>query len=144
MSDTGRTAHAHAALRSALAGEHAAVYLFALFDSRTAPGELADALREAYDFHRAARDLLAERLAALGDTAPPGAAPAYELPQGLGSAAGVSAAALRVERTAVATYGALVAATTGADRVRSIGWLSATAVRELRFGGEPSTLPGLA
>lgn len=132
------------ALRSALASEHAAIYLLAAFSSRTSPGALADALRESYDFHRAARDILTERLAALGDAAPPGAAPAYELPQGLGTAAGVRAAALAVEQTSTARYGDLVAATAGSDRARSIRWMAATAVRQLRFGGTPADLPGLS
>lgn len=133
-----------AALRTALSGEHAAVYLFAALSTRTTPGALADSVREAYDFHRAARDVLAERLAALGDSAPPGAAPAYDLPEGLDSAAGVTAAALAAERTSTAGYGDLVAATTGSDRSRTLAWLSATAVRELHFGGKPSDLPGIA
>jgi len=130
-------------LRTALASEHAAVYLFAAFISRTSPGSLADALRASYDFHRAARDALAERLAALGDTAPPGAAPAYDLPA-LGTSAAISAAALAVERKATVGYGDLVAGTTGTDRTQAIAWLSATAVRELPFGGAPSTLPGIS
>ncbi|WP_017933977.1 DUF4439 domain-containing protein [Nocardioides sp. Iso805N] len=133
-----------AVLRTALSGEHAAVYLFAALSTRTTPGALAGSLRGAYDFHRAARDILAERLAALGDSAPPGAAPAYDLPDGLGSAAGVSAAALAAEQSSAGGYGDLVAATTGSDRSRSIAWLSATAVRELHFGGTPSDLPGIA
>jgi hypothetical protein len=132
------------ALRTALAAEHAAVYLFAAFHARTAPGALADALLASYDFHRTARDLLIERLSALGDAEPAGAAPAYDLPGGLGSAAGVSAAALTVERTAAAGYADLVAATSGDDRALAVGWLSATAVRQLRFGGAPTTLPGLS
>jgi hypothetical protein len=138
------TTHLRAALRSALADEHAAVYLFAALSSRTSPGALADRLHAAYDFHRAARDLLADRLAALGDSAPPGAAPAYELPEGLDSEAGVRAAALRAERAASAGYADLVAATTGPDRTRAIDWLSATAVRAVGFGGAPQDLPGIA
>jgi len=130
-------------LRAALATEHAAVYLFAAFLSRTSPGVLADALRESYDFHRAARDLLAERLASLGDTAPPGAAPAYHLPA-LGTSAAVRSAALATERKATVGYGDLVAGTTGADREQAIAWLSATAVRQLGFGGVPSDLPGIS
>ncbi|WGL53752.1 DUF4439 domain-containing protein [Nocardioides sp. BP30] len=132
-----------ARLRTALAAEHAAVYVLAALSTRTSPGALADALRASYDFHRAARDALAERLAALGDIAPPGAAPAYDLPAGLGTSAGVSAAALALEQASAVGYGDLVAATTGSDRTRSIGWLSATAVRQLGFGGKPSDLPGI-
>jgi hypothetical protein len=131
------------ALRAALVSEHGAVYLFAALRSRTAPGSLADALHAAYDFHRAARDLLADRLAELGDPAPPGAAPAYTLPGGLDTPAGVTAAALVAEQTAAAGYGDLVARTTGADRGRAAAWLAATAVRELGFGGRPATLPGI-
>lgn len=130
-------------LRAALAQEHAAVYVFAALISRTAHGALADALRESYDFHRAARDLLAERLASLGDAAPPGAAPAYALPARLDTPAGVAAAALAAERAAAARYADLVAATRDADRERAIAWLSATAVRQLTVGGTPSDLPGV-
>lgn len=132
-----------ATLRTALASEHAAVYLFAALHTRSPHGPLGDALRASYDFHRAARDLLAERLAALGDDAPPGAAPAYRLPADLTSDAAVAAAALAAEQAAVGAYGDLVATTTGSDRARAVAWMSATAVRLLSFGGTPSTLPGL-
>jgi|GEM_PF-2657178 len=135
--------HLVATLRAALASEHAAVYLFAALRTRASQRPLADALGVSYDFHRAARDLLAERLAALGDDAPPGAAPAYRLPADLGSDAAVTAAALAAEQAAVTAYGDLVAETTGADRARAVAWMSASAVRELSFGGTPSTLPGL-
>lgn len=131
-------------LRTALAAEHAAVYVLAALSSRTSPGALADALRTSYDFHRAARDILADRLAAVGDAAPPGAAPAYDLPDGLSSAAGVRAAALALEQTATTGYGDLVAATRGPDRAQAIGWLSDTAVRELGFGGAAGDLPGIS
>ena len=130
-------------LQTALASEHAAVYLLAAFISRTSPGRLADALSESYDFHRAARDLLAERLAALGDTAPPGAAPAYDLPA-LSTSTAVSRAALALEQRAAAGYADLVAGTTGADRTQAIAWLSATAVRQLHFGAAPADLPGIS
>jgi hypothetical protein len=132
------------ALRTALAAEHASLYLLAAFSARTSAGALADALREAYDFHRAARDTLSARLADLGDPTPVGAAPAYDLPRGIDTAAGVSAAALAVEQSATIRYGDLVAATSGADRTRSIEWLGATAVRQLGFGGAPADLPGIS
>lgn len=132
------------ALRTALAAEHASVYLLAAFSARTSAGALADSLREAYDFHRSARDVLSARLAELGDPTPVGAAPAYDLPRGIDTAAGVSAAALAVEQTATVRYGDLVAATTGADRTRSVEWLGAAAVRQLRFGGTAADLPGIS
>lgn len=131
------------ALRAGLVAEHAAVYLLGVLASRTAPGALADALAASYTAHRAVRDALIERLSALGDAKPPGAAPAYDLPAGLGSEAGVRAAALAIEQRACSGYGEQVAATVDDDRVAAIGWLSAAAVRQLAFGGSPSELPGL-
>lgn len=139
------------ALRAGLADEHAALYLLGVLASRTSSGALADALAhaladalaEAYVAHRTVRDALLERLAALGDTEPPGAAPAYDLPDGLETETGVRAAALQVEQRASAGYGDQVAATSGEDRRRAIAWLSASAVRQLSFGGSPTELPGL-
>jgi len=131
-------------LRTGLEAEHAAVYVLGVLASRTSAGSLASALEESFAFHRDARDALLARLAELGDTAPPGAAPAYELPGGIGTEAGVRAAALGIEQRATAGYGDQVAASTGPDRIRAIGWLSATAVRQLSFGGSPIELPGLA
>ncbi len=130
-------------LRTGLVAEHAAVYLLGVLVSRTAPGALADALADSYTAHRAVRDVLIERLSALGDATPPGAAPAYDLPAGLGTDSGVRAAALAIEQRACSGYGDQVAATTGADRVAAIGWLGAAAVRQLSFGGSPAELPGL-
>jgi hypothetical protein len=132
------------ALRAALSAEHAAIYVLGVLASRTSPGPLADALADSFAFHRDARDTLLARLAELGDDTPPAAAAAYDLPDGLGTEAGVRAAALALEQRATAAYGDQVAATSSADRTRAIGWLSATAVRQLRFGGAPSTYPGLA
>jgi hypothetical protein len=131
------------ALRAALADEHAAVYLLGVLSSRVPSGPVASALAVSYTAHRDVRDALLEQLAAAGDATVPGPAPAYALPSGLGTEAGVRAAALVVEQRCTITYGALVAATTGADRTRAIGWLTAAAVRQLRFGGSPSDLPGL-
>ena len=130
-------------LRAGLTDEHATVYLFSVLGSRVSPGSLANTLGASFQAHRDARDALIERLAALGDSAPPGAAPAYDLPDGLGTDPGVRAAALAVEQRAMAGYGQQVAATRGADRTRAIGWLGATAVRQLAYGGSPSELPGL-
>ena len=136
-----------AALRTGLGDEHAAVYLLGVLAGRTEAGALDAALAASFAFHRDARDALLARLAELGDTTPPGAAAAYDLPGGaaaLATAAVVRAAALGIEQRATAAYGAQVAATTGEDRVRAIGWLSATAVRQLSFGGSPAELPGLS
>ena len=48
-----------------------------------------------------------------------------------------------MERACVSTYAALVAATTGAERVWAVDTLSAGALAELTFGGPPLPLPGL-
>ena len=140
---TGLTPTAIGTLRAALRAEHAAVYLLAVLASRAQSAALGAALTDAYGAHRAARDQLLARLDALGDSMPPGAAPAYDLPPGLGSDAGLRAAALVIEQRAAAGYADQVAATVGEDRARAIGWLDAAAVRQLRFGGAPAELPGL-
>lgn len=131
------------ALRTAVADEHAALYLLGVLSTRVSPGPVADALAGSYDAHREVRDDLLERLAAAGDTNAPGPAPAYDLPDGIDTETGVRAAALVLEQRSTIGYGTLVAATTGDDRTRAIGWLSAAAVRQLRFGGSPGDLPGL-
>ena len=132
------------ALQTTLAAEHAAVYVFGLLGSRTsqtADASLYDALRAAYEAHRRRRDTLIGEIAALGAT-PGAAASAYAPPAGLDTPAGRYAAALALERGCAATYAALVAATTGTQRLEAVELLNDSAARELSFRGTPEIFPG--
>ena len=131
-------------LQEALAGEHAALYVFGVLGARTsesAAPELYLALREAYDAHRARRDELTGRLAADGAT-PVAPATAYEVPAGLETTEGVTAAALSLERACAEVYAAAVAGTTAERRAWAVGALNDAAVRELGFRGTPEMFPG--
>ena len=133
-----------AALLLALAAEHAALHLYGTLGARTSesgsPQLYAD-LRAGYDAHRARRDQLATRLRDRGSDPVP-AEPAYELPQGLGTSAGVVRAARDVEHGCTETYAWLVGQTSGGDRRFAIAALTSSAVRELTFRGSPEIFPG--
>ena len=103
---------------------------------------LRAAIGTAYDVHRGRRDRLTTMLTDAGAQPVP-AEPAYALTRHLGTAGQVAAAALRVERTCLTTYGALVAASTAATRRWAVGALIETATSELAFGGSPEPLPGM-
>jgi hypothetical protein len=132
-------------LQTALAAEHAAVYLYAVLGGRTsrasAPDLSAD-LRRAYETHRARRDQLQSLIADSGQQ-PVGPQPAYAAPQRIDGPRGVRRAALALERSCAQTYAWLVSETDGAHRSWAINALKDAAVRELSFGGAPSTLPGV-
>ena len=134
-----------AALQRTLAAEHAAIYTFGVLGGRAAVlGEspLRPALATAYDAHVARRDQLRLMVTAAGGD-PVAAEAAYALPRALTTPAQITDEALRVERSCVSTYAALVAATTGADRGWAVATLAAGALSELTFGGAPQALPGL-
>jgi hypothetical protein len=131
-------------LQTALAAEHAAVFVYGALGGRTsrlATPELFDAVAAAYAAHRARRDLLAREVTDLGGVAV-AAEPAYEVPQPLVTPDQVTRAALDVERDCATTYAWLVANTAGPVRRRAIATLNETAVRELVFRGTPETFPG--
>jgi hypothetical protein len=132
------------ALQTALAAEHAAVYVLGSLGAHTSlsrtPG-LYDAVSASYDAHRARRDQLTTRVLDHGGE-PVAAEPAYTLPTGVGTPAGVTAAALDLERRCATTYAWLVAETVGADRAWAIAALTSSAVRELSFRGSPEIFPG--
>ena len=139
------TETAVAALQRTLAAEHAAVFVLGALGGRASalpPSPLRTALDTAYDAHVERRDQLRTVISAAG-TDPVAAEPAYRLPSPLTTAAQIEAEALRVERACAATYAALVAATTDAERRWAIDALVATAVGETAFGGRPQALPGL-
>jgi hypothetical protein len=132
-------------LQAALAAEHAAVYVYGILGGRTSRGDapaLYDALRSAYETHRARRDHVQSLVADTGED-PVAADPAYLTPAGIGSANGVRRAALDLERSCAETYAWVVSRTAGADRSWAVNALKDAAVRELAFGGTPQTLPGV-
>ena len=128
------------ALQTALAAEHAALYVYGALGARTSasatPALIAE-VSDAYATHRAWRDLLTSRLVDEG-VEPTPAAPTYELPMG------VARAAVEVEERCATTYAYVVANTADADRTWAIGALTRAATRRVAFGAPPEALPGAA
>ena len=133
------------ALQTALAAEHAALYVYGALGARTslsATPALYAELVAAHDAHRDLRDELTERIREAG-AEPVAAEPAYELPAPLATPDDVTAAALDVERTCEATSVWVVEQTSGPDRRLAVQVLTSTAVRALAFRGSPEIFPGL-
>jgi rubrerythrin len=132
------------ALQTALAAEHAALYVYGALGARTsesATPELFATVSDAYATHRAWRDQLTRRLADQGAEPTP-AAPTYELPDEPATPAGVSRAGSALERACAETYSYVVANTAGDDRAWAIGALTRSATRTVAFGAVPDVLPG--
>jgi hypothetical protein len=132
------------ALQTALAAEHAAVFVLGTLGgraSRSAMPSLSDAITAAYAAHRARRDQLTAEITDSGSE-PVAAEAAYDVPSGLVRADRIARVALDTERACATTYGWLVANTTGEQRSRAVAALTESAVRELAFGGRPADLPG--
>ena len=133
------------ALQKALRGEHAALYLYGVLGAQASQSrqpELFARLEEGYDAHRAARDELTELVNAKGlDPAP--AEVSYELPGPTDTATQIEGVARTIETRLTATYGELVASTSGADRRWAIRALDASALRELALGAPARHFPGL-
>lgn len=133
------------ALQTALAAEHAAVFVYGTLGARTsasATPEQYAAVSEAYEEHRDRRDALTERITERGDD-PVASEAAYELPAGLDSPDAVVAAALEIEQRCAATYAWLVEQTSGEDRRLAVTSLTNAAVRALTFRGSPEIFPGV-
>jgi hypothetical protein len=133
------------ALQTALAAEHAAVFVYGALGGQTsqsAAPTLYAAVTDAYVTHRGRRDRL---IAVIEDAGrePVAAEPGYDLPADLSTAVAIADRALDLERACAATYAFVVASTTDDDRTWAIEALLDTAVRELGFGGKPERLPGL-
>lgn len=133
------------ALQKALRGEHAALFLYGLLGAQASesrqPG-LFGRLEAGFDAHRAARDELTELVSAKG-LDPVAAEVSYELPGPVDTATQIEAIARTIETRLTATYGELVASTSGADRRWAIRALDASAVRELELGAPARHFPGL-
>jgi Domain of unknown function (DUF4439) len=132
------------ALQVALAGEHAALYVYGVLGAQTSASDtpqLFAAVSEAYVTHRARRDHLTDLVLEEGGT-PVASEPAYEIPPRLGTPSTVSRAALGLERRTASTYAWLVANTVGDQRRWAIEALTDAAVRELSYRGSPEIFPG--
>lgn len=142
---TSRTSSPIDALQTALAAEHAAVFVYGALGGQTSQSEdptLYAEITEAYVTHRGRRDELIAMISAEGRD-PIAAEPAYDLPADLSTPIAVADRALRLERVCASTYAFLVASTTGGQRRWAVSALVDTALRELTFGGTPERLPGL-
>jgi hypothetical protein len=133
------------ALQTALAAEHAAVFVYGALGGQTsqseAPTLYAD-VTDAYVTHRARRDRLVALIESAGRE-PVAADAGYDLPADLSTPTAVSDRALELERACAATYAFVVASTSDEERKWAIDVLLDTALRELSFGGKPERLPGL-
>lgn len=132
------------ALQSALAGEHAAVFVVGYLGAQTSASArpvLSADLREAFETHRARRDTLEASVRDAGGT-PVAAAPSYDLPDVAGDPRQIATRALGVEQSCGATYGFLVANSADAQRRWALDALLDCALRELAFGGMPRHNPG--
>ncbi len=133
------------ALQTALAAEHAAVFVYGALGGQTsqsADPALYAAVTDGYLTHRGRRDRLIALIEAAGRE-PVAAEPGYDLPADLSTAVAVADRALALERSCAATYIFVVASTRDDERKWAIDALLDTAVRELSFGGKPERLPGL-
>ncbi|HEY0902625.1 MAG TPA: ferritin-like domain-containing protein [Marmoricola sp.] len=132
------------ALQAALAGEHAAVHLYAVLAARASESRqptLHTGLVEGFRLHRKRRDQLTAMV--VGRRGEPVAAEvAYALPGPIGTGAELNNAALQVERRIARTYGQLIESTTDAERRWALVALDEAAVRQLEFRGTPEMFPG--
>lgn len=132
------------ALQATLAGEHAALYTYAVLGARCSQSEqpaLFKDLDDAFRMHRRRRDGVSE-LVRRHHGEPVAAEVSYALPGPLASAAQLTKAALQVEHRLAVVYGQLVASTSGSDRRWAIEALEDCAVRQIAFRGTPETFPG--
>ncbi|NHC13571.1 ferritin-like domain-containing protein [Motilibacter deserti] len=130
------------ALQAALAGEHAAVWAYGVVGAQL-PADRAPEALAALAAHRARRDAL-ERTLERAAASPAAAAPAYDLPGPVTTAAQAVRLAVLVEERLAAAYADLVAAAEGeALRVTAARALQETAVRGALWRRSAVPFPGL-
>lgn len=129
------------ALQTALGNEHAAVYGYGVLAVHLT-GAQRDAARNAYDTHRARRDVLIGLIEKQGDK-PVAAAPAYEIPFPVNTAADATRLAAQLEQRLGASYADVVQSSTGDTRRTGLEWLTDAAVRAVRWSGTSVAFPGL-
>lgn len=134
------------ALQTALAGEHAAVYIYGVLGgqvSRASQPQLARLVGKLYDTHVSRRDRLTLLIHA-HRVQPDAAAPAYRLPNPLRDPSQLRAAARLVEERCLQIYGQTVGSTAGPDRAWAISTLVAAATQGLSLGITPTDYPGMS
>jgi len=134
------------ALQAALAGEHAAIYVYGVLGGRVSVSEaptLAAAVTSAYTTHRARRDQLQLIVRRLGGE-PVVTAVAYELEGPADTTREIAGEARGIETRCAGVYAQAVGSTVGVQRQWAIDAHTDAAVRLLGFGGEPDAFPGLA
>lgn len=129
------------ALQTALGNEHAAVYGYGVLAVHLA-GAQRDAARNAYDTHRARRDILIGLIEKQGEK-PVAAAPAYAIPFPVNTAADATRLAAQLEQRLGASYADVVQSSTGDTRRTGLEWLTDAAVRAVRWSGTSVAFPGL-
>lgn len=133
------------ALQTTLAGEHAAVYVYGVLGGRvsaSAEQGLWQLVEEAYTVHLERRDQLMGVVRDAG-AEPVAAEVSYRLPTPAETTAQLRRAALETERRCAAVYADMVGSTSRAHRQWALQALDDTAVRELKFGGDPEAFPGV-
>lgn len=131
------------ALQAALAGEHAAMYAIGVAGGHLRRAQFV-AASELLGRHRDRRDRLTELLLA-ADAEPVAAAPAYDLPSTVRTAADAAALIRVVEQRLAVVYGDLVeVADTAAIRTLAIQAVIAAASEVIQWGGAPTAFPGTA
>jgi len=134
------------AMQRALAGEHAAVYLYGVVGGRVSVSthpSLWNAVRAAYTTHRGRRDQLIAMVRAAGEQ-PVAAEVSYELPNPARTPAQLTRTSREVEQRCTALYADMVGSTAGANRQWALEAISDAAVRQLGFGADPEPFPGIA
>jgi len=132
------------ALQTALAAEHAALYVYGVLGARTSESRtpaLFAAVTGAYAIHRAQRDVLTRRVLDQGAEPTP-ASPTYEQPAATPTPTAVARAAADLESRCAETYAYVVTGTTDDDRRWAVEALTGAAVRQVGFGSPPGPLPG--
>lgn len=133
------------ALQAALAGEHAAIYLYGVLGgqvSRSAQPELADRVAASYSAHIARRDEL-NTLVTNHHRDPVASAAAYRIPDDVDTPQGARSLARTIEERCLQLYGQAIENTVGADRRWAITALRDAAVDVLGYGGRPANFPGM-
>jgi len=130
-----------AALQTALAAEHAAVYGYGVAGALLGGADLANAKAD-WNAHQLARDNLQAMLTRLGAT-PVAASPAYKLPFRVTSAKSAAKLAATLEEGVTRAYLGLVAVSNPALRTYAARAMQTSANRALAWSGTTTAFPGM-
>jgi Domain of unknown function (DUF4439) len=130
-----------AALQSALAAEHAAVYGYGIVGAMLTGAEQAHA-RTDWTAHQVARDTLVTMLTRLGAT-PVAASPAYKLPFAVTKAESAARLAATLENGVTRAYLGLVAVNNPSLRAFAARAMQTSANRALAWSGTTTAFPGM-